>query len=230
MTETGRFDLGTVIDDAKRVLLDAPGFYRAMARGGGYVEPLIFIVVMGVVAGIVAAVGSMLFGGFRIGMGLGLGAIIFLPIMAVIGSFIGAAIMFVIWRLMGGTENYETAWRCIAYSFAAWPVMMLAQWIPYIGAIVAAGLFYWLMYHASVQVHGIAESRSKLVIGALAVLMMLMNWNSERSARIMEERAEQLGRQLEGQFENLENMSPEEAGEAVGPFVNPPGESTDLHE
>lgn len=219
MTESKRFDLGTVIDDARRVLLDTPGFYGGMARGGGYAEPLIFIVVMGVAAGVVAAVGSILFGGFRIGMGMGLGAVIALPIMAVIGSFIGGAIMFMVWRLMGGTENYETAWRCIAYSFAAWPVMMLAQWIPYIGSIVSAALFYWLMYHASVQVHGIAADRSRLVIGVLGVVMLLMNFSSERSARLMEERAEALGRQLQGQFQDLENMSPGEAGEAVGQFL-----------
>ncbi len=217
--EKKKFDLGTVVDDAKRIALDPGGFYRDMARSGGYAEPLIFIVVMGVIAGIVAAIGSILFGGMRIGMGFGLAAIIALPIMAIIGSFIGAAIMFVIWKLMGSGESYHVAWRCVAYSFAVWPIMMLAQWIPYVSSFVAAALFYWLMYHATVQVHGITDNRAKYVIGGLAVLMLLMNLSSERSARIMDERMEQLGSQMEGHLQNMENMSPEDAGKAVGEFL-----------
>ena len=219
MTEKKGFDLGTVIDDAKRVVLDPAGFYGRMSRSGGYAEPLIFTIVLGVIAGIVAGAGSVLFGGFRIGMGLGLGAIIALPIMAIIFSFVGGAVMFVIWKLMGSSEGFHVAWRCVAYSFGAWPLMMLAQWVPYLGSLVAAALFYWLMFHASVQVHGIAESRSRLVIGVLAGVLFLMNLSSERSARIMDERMEQFGQQMGSQLDNLENMSPEEAGEAVGQFL-----------
>ena len=219
MTEKKGFDLGSVIDDAKRVVLDPSGFYRDMPRSGGYAEPLIFTIVMGVIAGIVAGIGSILFGGFRIGMGLGLGAVIAMPIMAIIGSFVGGAIMFVIWKLMGSGESFHAAWRCVAYSFGAWPLMMLAQWVPYLGSLVAAALFYWLMFHASVQVHGVDTGRSRLVIGLVAGLLFLMNLSSERSARIMDARMEQLGQQMEGQLDNLENMSPEEAGEAVGQFL-----------
>jgi uncharacterized membrane protein YdjX (TVP38/TMEM64 family) len=43
-------------------------------------------------------------------MGAGFGAIIFMPIAVAIGSFIGAAILFVIWKLMGSQEDYETAY------------------------------------------------------------------------------------------------------------------------
>jgi hypothetical protein len=50
----------------------------------------------------------------RIGaMATGVGSLIFLPISALIGSFIAAAILYVVWKLMGSEEPYETSYRCV---------------------------------------------------------------------------------------------------------------------
>ena len=48
--------------------------------------------------------------------------IIFMPIAVAIGSFIGGAILFIIWKLMGSQEDYETAYRCGAYLMALAPI------------------------------------------------------------------------------------------------------------
>lgn len=52
---------------------------------------------------------------------VGIGSMIVMPIMAVVGSFIGAAIMFVIWKLMGTQESFDVA-------IGVWP--MPRQFIP----------------------------------------------------------------------------------------------------
>lgn len=60
-----------------------------------------------------------------------------MPIAVAIGSFIGAAILFVIWKLMGSQEDYETAYRCGAYLMALAPITTLINVIPYAGAIIS---------------------------------------------------------------------------------------------
>ena len=215
MSEQSGFDINTVISDAKTVLLDPAGFYRGMAKAGGYTEPLIYVVVMGFAAGVLATLTSILGGGIRFGAGAGFFAMFLLPIVAVISSFISGTIMFVIWKLMGSNQNYETAWRCVAYSMVMFPVMMVLQWIPYLGSVVGVIVVIWLMINASTEVHAIERKKAQLVLGVLGIFMVLGNISSERAARKWEAHVERYGDQLE----QLENMTPEEAGEAVGEFL-----------
>ena len=215
MSEQSRFDINTVISDAKRVLLDPAGFYRSMAKAGGYTEPLIYVVVMGFAAGVLATLTSIFGGGIRFGAGAGFFAMLLLPIVAVISSFISGTIMFVLWKLMGSSQGYETAWRCVAFSMVMFPAMMILQWIPYLGSIVGVIVVIWLMINASTEVHAVERKKAQLVLGVLGVFMVLGNISSERAARQWEARMEHYG----GQLEQLENMTPEEAGEAVGEFL-----------
>ncbi|MBT8115525.1 MAG: YIP1 family protein, partial [Arenicella sp.] len=134
------FSLSTVIDDAKKVITDPFGFYRAMPDSGGFADPVIFVAVMGAAAGLIFSVLAMIglggAGGMGMAGGMALSAVILVPIGMIIGSFIGAAIVFVIWKLMGSDKNYETAYRCVAYSTAIMPVVALISMIPYVATLV----------------------------------------------------------------------------------------------
>ncbi|MDH3693991.1 MAG: YIP1 family protein, partial [Gammaproteobacteria bacterium] len=118
MTNDSKFDISKVVDDAISVITNPTDFYRNMQRSGGFAEPIIFLVVMAAIMGVILTVFSLFGGGRMGGMAIGFGAIIFVPIMALIMSFIAAAVMFVIWKLMGSSESYETAYRCVAYASA----------------------------------------------------------------------------------------------------------------
>ncbi len=97
-------------------------FFKTMPKTGGFLEPLIFAVIMGFIAGIIQALINILGLSYAyVGFVESLGMIIFVPIFAVIGSFIGAAIIYVIWKLIGSQENYETSYRCAAYLMALVP-------------------------------------------------------------------------------------------------------------
>ncbi len=198
-----------------QVVLNPSGFYRDMQKTGGYVEPLIYTLVIGAVAGVIAVVISIFGAGLRFGAGMGIASLIFMPIAAMISSFFSGAIMFVIWKLMGSTQRFETAWRCVAYSMAVFPIMLLLQSIPYLGSIIGLALIFWLMFHASVEVHAIDRSKAKTVLGILAVVMILLNVSSERTARKFQAQMEEYSGKLEG----IENMTPEEVGEALGKFL-----------
>ena len=91
MSENGTFDIGTVIGQAIKVITNPLGFYRNMSKSGGYSEPVIFLLVMAVTSGLVTALLALI-NMLPVPAGAGFGMIIILPIAALIGSFVGAAI------------------------------------------------------------------------------------------------------------------------------------------
>ena len=227
---TEKFDINTVIQDALKVITDPIGFYREMPTTGGYTNPLIFVLVMAVAA---AAVGFVL---NLIGLakynpvvagGAGFWAIFVFPIIMAIASFIGAAIMFVIWKLMGSERDYETAYRCTAYSTAVMPVVSAVSFLPYIATIVRAVWSIFLFYIASTEVHKIKESTAKIVFGILAVLMILSGIKGERDYRKFSNYVDRIEREYKHgsigkaveELENVEDMTPEEAGKKFGEFL-----------
>ncbi len=215
--------LATILDSAKRVMTDPTGFYRSMPQSGGFTAPVIFVLVMAVASGIIVALLTMGSGGMgAAGAAVGFMAVVMLPIMALIGSFIGAAIMFVIWKLMGSDRSFETAYRCVAYAAAIMPITTLLAFVPYLGTIVKMLWSFFLMYVASVEVHAIAARTAAIVFGVLGALLLLANLSAERAAMQMAERMNALDSRMEGlggSLEGIDKMSPEEAGKAVGEFM-----------
>ena len=56
MSENAKFDLNSVVETAKQILTQPKQFYQQMPNSGGYTNPLIFVVVMGLATGVLGAV------------------------------------------------------------------------------------------------------------------------------------------------------------------------------
>lgn len=208
------FDLQQIIAQARAVLTNPAGYYAQMPRTGGYANPLVFVAVMALVTGIIAAFWSL----FGSGVGMlaaGLGAIIVYPIFAVIGAFIASAILFLIWKLMGSAEDYETAFRCWSAATAIYPIAALLAIIPYIGVIVSVAWGTYLMIEASVAVHQRERRLSMIVFGILGVLLLFSNLSSEYASRQLSDRLSGMSQQMDG----YEDMTSEEAGRKLGEFL-----------
>lgn len=208
------FDIQQIIDQARQVLTRPADFYAGMPRSGGFGQPVIFILVMAVATGIIAAFWSL----FGSGVGMlatGVGAIIIYPIFALIGAFIAAGVLFLIWKLMGSEEDYETAFRCWSAATAIYPIAALLAIIPYIGTLVSIVWGSYLMIEASVAVHGRARQTATIVFGILGALLLFSNISSEYAARQMGDQMEEMSKQ----FEIEEDMTPEEAGRQMGEFL-----------
>jgi len=211
---TQKFDISTVIADAKKVVFSPVTFFKEMPHSGGFADPAIFAAVMAFVMGVVFAIYSLF--GMKYG-GAGLASIIMFPIFGVIGSFIGGAILFVIWKLMGSEKSYETAYRCVAYSYAIAPVLAVISFVPYLAGIAKTLWGSFLMYTASKEVHQIKEQTAKLVFGILAGIGVLFGVSSEHTARKYMSKFERYSK--DAGFENIENMTPEQLGENAGKFL-----------
>lgn len=205
----------TILEQAKKVITNPVEFYRHMPKSGGFVEPILFVVVMAGIGAILMTALSFVGLGAIGTMAVGIGAIILMPIFALIGSFIGSAILFVIWKLMGSQESFEVAYRCAAYASAIYPIAMLAGLIPYLGSIVGIAWGMYLMIIATTEVHQLKTKAAAVVFGGIGLIFIAMNLSSEMAARHMAAEFEHVGAQLE----DLKDMEPEEAGKVVGEFL-----------
>jgi hypothetical protein len=186
-----------------------------MRRSSGFTEPVIFLVAMGTIMGLLLTVFSI-FGGGPIGsIFIGAGAIVKIPIGALIISFVYAGIMFVIWRLVGSSESFETAYRCIAYASATYPVAALLSLIPYIGTLVGVIWPTFLIYVASIEIHKLDRHTAIVITAILGGVVLLWKLDSERDYRQLQAYLEQMGISME----DFENMPPEQTRKALGEFI-----------
>jgi hypothetical protein len=197
----------TILNTAVEVITRPVDFYRKMPKSGGFADPLVFIVAMGLAAGVVQAILSIF---MRMPGGIGLLAVIITPIMAGLFGFVGAAILFGIWKFMGSTQNYETAYRCAAYAAAISPITTLVHPIPYVGGLIGLFWGFYLAATASVEVHGIEPKKARTVFGALAIVFALLSIGAEYSARKTTARMSDF---------KAGEMTPEEAGKKMGEFM-----------
>jgi Yip1 domain. len=172
---------------AIRVVTAPTEFFKTMPKTGGYLEPLVFAVVMGLTASIIMAIWSLLGFGYGGGPSPRLAAIflsiIFTPVILAICSFIGAAIVFYIWKLMGSTQNYEVSYRCMAYLMALVPITAVIKVVPYAGTILSFVIVTFYIVIVSTEVHGIPMRKALQVFGIIGVVLIILSLYSEYSAR-----------------------------------------------
>lgn len=191
-----KFDINSILNNARSVITSPAAYFQNMPKTGGLVEPLIFVVAIAVVTGVLAT--ALSFFGSAAGMlAFGLASIIFFPIGAVIGAFIGAGILFVIWKLMGSEQNYEVSFRCLASIMAIYPITTVLSVLPYIGGIASVVWGTYLLIEASVAVHGRDRKTSQLVFGIIGAVLLFMNISSEHKVRQLGDQMEELNRTLE---------------------------------
>jgi hypothetical protein len=207
--------LTSVIPTTLKVITNPVDFYRTMRRTGGFVEPLAYMIILGVAAGLLRC----LFGLFGLGLAgtalFALGMIVIYPILAAIVGFIMGGILFMIWKLIGSEEPFETAYRCIAYMAAIAPITALCSIIPYLGTLISLGWTTYLLVVASSEVHHIEIRKAWMVFGVIGALLALMSISSEIAARRMSAEADRFQKRME----KMQDLSPEEAGKKVGEFL-----------
>ncbi len=203
----------------KVVMSPVQFFSSDMPKSGGYLEPLVFMVMMAALTAVVMAVVGMIGFGPVGMMAMGVVGVILLPILVSIFGFVGAAILFVIWKIMGSNENFETAYRCAAFGYAYAPVAAIVSGIPYLGTLLSTLWPMALMAIASIHVHGRSKNASWAVFGILGLLAAFMGIGAEKAGREMTNSLEGWSKQMEDKYGDPDEMTPEQAGKALGEFM-----------
>ena len=179
-----------------------------MSKTGGFVGPVIFIWIMGMVGSIFGTI--LRFAGLypALGMKMSLVSVMLVPVLVTISGFISAAFLFIIWHFMGSREPYETAFRCVAYSGAIVPVTSLLHVIPYAGGLLSLVWTIYLMIIASTEVHSIAPRRAWIVFGILCALLAMMSISAEYT-----------GRKMIDETKEFQKITSEESDTSIGGFM-----------
>ena len=186
-------NFAAMLQIAVRILTAPAESFREMPKKGGFLEPLVFALVMGLTASIILAIWSLLGFGYGGGASPGVAAIflsiIYMPAIFAICSFIGAAIVFLIWKLMGSKQKYEVFYRCMAYLMALAPIIAIIEVIPYAGTILSFAIVTFYIVIASAEVNGIPVRKALQVFGIIGVVwiigvgLTMLSLYSEHSAR-----------------------------------------------
>jgi len=215
--EAKNIDFAAIPQTAIKVVTSPAEFFRQMPKTGGFLEPLVFMVVMGVISGVLSglflALSSILGLHLYPGSQMGVIAIVMMPIMYAIGSaifgFVTAAILFVIWKLMGSGESYETAYRSIAYLSALSPITTALGIIPYLGGAIGLLIGTYYLVTASVQVHGIPAQKAWLVFGIFAAIFIVLSVSAQITARRFVRNMEQASESWKGAADEMQKAAEE---------------------
>lgn len=142
-------------------------FFETMPRTGGFHAPLYFLFAISLFDAALVSLSLLVAGGLSALSAAG-HIIVLMPLAFLVSGFMLSALLFVLWRLMGSTASYQTAYRVLAYSSGITPVTTVFGFVPYLPTI---SLIWWfsLFVIASIHVHGINRLKSTAVFAALAV-------------------------------------------------------------
>ncbi len=174
----GWFD--ALVETIKSSLFSPGEFFGKMPTSGDMGSPILYIVVLGWIGGAIGQIWQYLLGrsmgsilhninpqipvGGSTGLGMVIGMIVVLPILILIGLFIGAAIFHVCLMIVGGAKTgFESTVRVLAYSGGS---TSLFQIVPLIGPLVG-GIWGLVLYI-------IGFSRANEISGGKAALAVFL--------------------------------------------------------
>jgi hypothetical protein len=173
------------------VLTRPTEFFESLRGQAGFGPPVVFALVMGLLAGIVTAVIGMVglgTAGGALGAAAGLGALVMSPIMAVVfGSFVGGAIVHVISMVAGGKGPYEQSVRISSYACAVMPIGAVLAVVPLLG--IAANLYGLYIVAVGVVTLHLADRRrtftAAVVLAVIVVIAGIASFFATRAAKDM---------------------------------------------
>lgn len=184
MVKNAELSLILFISAVKQLLSAPRAFYRHLPRGGGYVAPVLFVLVLSCLPLFLPVVGKsyrLIADGAPVSVlqpALGWGfvfSLIGIPL-----TVVGSGVCFLIWKMLGSQQPYAVAFRCVATLAVLVPFAVLLAQVPlaWLG-IVLWGLY--LLIVASVEVHKLKAWDAWLTFGALCsgwILSRLMSGSS----------------------------------------------------
>jgi hypothetical protein len=187
-------NLNKILKDSRETLLNPKDYFGSMPLTGGFTEPLIKAAIYGTLAGLFALLWSVL--GFSaagvgfLGGAIGIMALIWTIVGAVIGLFIGGVIMLVISAICGGNTDYEANVRVTASLMVMYPINALLAFFNGInftlGGIITlvVGLYsIYLLYLAAIHALKGKESSAKIVAIVLLVISLLGFFTGQRATK-----------------------------------------------
>jgi hypothetical protein len=193
---TESFNFNKLIKDSIDTIIRPKEYFGALKLEGGLGEPVIKVVIYGVVAGIFTLLWSLLkigaVAGGMFGGAIGIMAFIWAIIGAIIGLFIGAVIMLIISAICGGSTDFEANLRVTASMMVLMPVSAFFGFFSglnfWLGFLITMVIYLFGLYLIYFALTGSLKAKSgtsrivTLVLAALVVLFMVIGIGAKRTA------------------------------------------------
>lgn len=227
--QQNQFDIGKIIKESKETLLSPATYFAGIQKTGGFLEPIIKVLVYGLVAGAFYFLWSVLglssagaFGAM-LGGGVGIMALVAQLIFAVIGLFIGAVIILIISAICGGSTDFEANLRVSASLMVLAPINAILSvlgglnlWLGGVVSLIVSLYGLWLLYNALTKALGGKEGVARVIAIVLAVLLALSVISSLTCYKAATGLSEKYGKQAEKMMEQMpQDMDQEKAKKMV---------------
>lgn len=187
-------DINSLVKDSRETLLNPKEYFSSMPLTGGYTEPLIKAAIYGLVAGLFSLLWTVLglsaFGVTIWSGAIGIMALIWSVIGAIIAAFVGGGIMLVISAICGGNTDYEANLRVATSLMVVYPINAFLAFLYGIntdlGSVVGLAVTMYstyLLYYAVILALNGKESSVKIVAIVLVVLALLGFYGSRRASK-----------------------------------------------
>jgi hypothetical protein len=191
-------DLKKIAGESRETLLNPKEYFASIPLSGGFEEPVIKALVYGTVAGLFGLLWDLT--GFNmVGVGAwgttgGISALIWSLVTAVIGLFIGGAIVWLISHVCGGNREYEASVRVASSIMVVYPINAFLSCL-YAISLTLGGLSalfvnlfsIYIMYMAvQVALKG-RESSLRIVVIVMGILAVMTFFGGQKAGRSVEE-------------------------------------------
>ncbi|HQH72659.1 MAG TPA: YIP1 family protein [bacterium] len=154
------------VDEIRGLVLSPAEFFHNGQDDTGFLEPTLFAAVNILIPKLFYA---LLFAPLTLGISL----LFVLPavVYGIATLFVSAIILHGLVRLFGGGEDFETTYRCVAYSSVAFYAWLIP--LPFVNLILFTALYCALLYIALRETHGLPPQHLALLLLLPAFLMLL---------------------------------------------------------
>jgi hypothetical protein len=164
-----------IIEKIKKVLFNPTEFFEEVKKEVGIGEAFKYLVIISLTYAIILmffmAILSLFMGFFPAFFGI---FVFLIPLgifsLSLIGSFVGAAILHLFVKILGGKGDYSATYKASVYSST--PSLLLG-WIPYVSLLVFVYTFYLTLKGFSI-LHEISMGRAFLVLFIPALIIGLI--------------------------------------------------------
>ncbi len=208
MVEKKAVTVAELAKTAFKILRSPAAFFREMPKRSGFSLPFAFMVMMGMINGIViGALGLFDIAGnfiFSTGVaimslvlypflelsptpimstGMAIAAMVLCPLAYAVFGFAGAGIVHAVWRLLGSRESFETAYDCVAYLSVFMPITTLLLVVPYGGLLICVALITYLYVLISREVHRVSAWKAWVTFGLIGAMLFLIGFGADFRAQ-----------------------------------------------
>jgi hypothetical protein len=156
----------------KEVLLSPRKFYSEMDRMGGVGHPAGFFFLMVLIGMIINVLGTVLLVGRPVVWSIPVTVAVF-SVVIFLGGFVISFVLYLVWKVLGSKESYETAYRCFAYSSAISPFTSLIAFIPVVGVALCVAWIVVLLIVASEQVHALKPATARAFWAVVGLIIIV---------------------------------------------------------